>query len=91
MLSIVRSNQFKRDVKRLSRSGSHDLSKLKEVITKLVNEEKLDIKYRNHSLTNDWKGFLECHINPDWLLIYRIKKEKNELELVRTGSHSELF
>jgi mRNA interferase YafQ len=91
MLSIVRSNQFKRDVKRLSRSGSRDISKLKEVITKLVNEERLDMYYKNHPLANNWKGCLECHISPDWLLIYRLNKEKKELELVRTGSHSELF
>jgi mRNA interferase YafQ len=91
MLSIVRSNQFKRDVKRVSRSGSRDMSKLKEVITKLVNEERLDIQYKNHPLVNNWKGCLECHISPDWLLIYRLNKEKKELELVRTGSHAELF
>ena len=91
MLSIVRSNQFKRDVKRVSRSGSRDMSKLKEVITKLVNEERLDIQYKNHPLVNNRKGCLECHISPDWLLIYRLNKEKKELELVRTGSHAELF
>ncbi|HLP46196.1 MAG TPA: type II toxin-antitoxin system YafQ family toxin [Candidatus Kapabacteria bacterium] len=91
MLTIVRSNQFERDVKRLSRSGSRDISKLKEVIKKLVNEERLDMQYKNHPLVNNWKGCLECHISPDWLLIYRLNKEKKELELVRTGSHSELF
>ena len=91
MLKIVRSNQFKKDVKRLSRSGSKDMSKLREVIVTLVNEEPLDKKYRNHPLVNNWKGCLECHIGPDWLLIYRVNKEKRELELVRTGSHSELF
>lgn len=91
MLSIVRSNQFKRDVKRLNRSGSRDMSKLKDVITRLVNEERLDIHYKNHPLTKNWRGCLECHISPDWLLIYRINKETKELELVRMGSHSELF
>jgi len=75
----------------LSRSGSKDMSKLREVIVTLVNEEQLDKKYRNHPLVNNWKGCLECHIGPDWLLIYRVNKEKKELELVRTGSHSELF
>ena len=75
----------------MSRSGSRDMSKLKEVITKLVNEERLDIQYKNHPLVNNWKGCLECHISPDWLLIYRLNKEKKELELVRTGSHAELF
>ncbi len=91
MLEIIRSNQFKKDAKRMSRSGSKDMSKLKEVILKLVKEEKLDPKYKNHPLVNNWKGCLECHIGPDWLLIYRVNKEKKELELVRTGSHSELF
>jgi len=67
------------------------MSKLREVIITLVNEETLDKKYRNHPLVNNWKGCLECHIGPDWLLIYRINKISEELELVRTGSHSELF
>jgi mRNA interferase YafQ len=91
MLKPVRTNQFKRDVKRLSRSGSKELSKLKKVLAKLINEEKLDAKYQNHPLKSNWKGFFECHIEPDWLLIYRINKDKKELELARTGSHSELF
>lgn len=91
MLKIRRTNQFKRDVKRLAKSGSKDMSKLKDVIVKLVNEEKLDPKFRNHPLKNNWLGFLECHISPDWLLIYRINKDTEELELARTGSHPELF
>lgn len=91
MLKPVRANQFKKDVKRLSKSGSKDMSKLKEVITLLINEEKLDPKYKNHPLKGNRKGFLECHIEPDWLLIYRINRNKKELELARTGSHSELF
>ena len=91
MLTVVRANQFKRDVKRLSQSGSKRMFKLKEVITKLINEEKLDQKYRNHPLKNNWKGFYECHLEPDWLLIYRINNDKQELELARTGSHSDLF
>ncbi len=91
MLSPVISNQFKKDVKRLARSGSSDMSKLKDVITKLIKEEPIDPKYRNHPLKSNWKGFFECHIEPDWLLIYRIKKNEGELELARTGSHAELF
>ncbi|MCK4765320.1 MAG: type II toxin-antitoxin system YafQ family toxin [Candidatus Aminicenantes bacterium] len=91
MLKLIRANQFKRDVKRLTKSGSKDMSKLREVIIKLVNEERLDPKYRNHSLKNNWLGFWECHIEPDWLLIYRINKIRKELELARTGSHAELF
>ncbi len=91
MLTIIRLNQFKRDVKKLTRSGSKDIEKLKDIINKLVNEQKLDIKYRNHPLSKNWKDHLECHIEPDWLLIYRIDKKCKELILVRTGSHSELF
>jgi mRNA interferase YafQ len=91
MLTIVRANQFKRDVKRISKSGSKQMDKLKEVLTLLINEEKLDIKFKNHALKNNWNGFFECHIEPDWLLIYRIDKENRLLELARTGSHSDLF
>lgn len=91
MLKFIRANQFKKDVKRLTKSGSKDMAKLKDVITKLVNEEKLDPGYKNHPLKNNWLGFWECHIEPDWLLIYRINKKRKELELARTGSHSELF
>jgi len=91
MLTIVRLNQFKKDVKKISRSGSKEMSKLRKVIIKLVNEEPLDKKYRNHQLSNNWKDHFECHIEPDWLLIYRIDEKNKELILVRTGSHSELF
>ena len=91
MLSIIRLNQFKKDIKKLSRSGSKDMSKLREVIIKLVNEEILDKRYRNHRLSSNWKDHFECHIEPDWLLIYRIDEKNKELILVRSGSHSELF
>ncbi len=56
---------------------------------KLAKKEKLDVRYSDHALTGNWKGHRECHIAPDWLLIYRIKD--NDLLLIRTGSHSELF
>lgn len=91
MLKLVRTTQFKKDVKKLIRSGSKDMAKLREVITRLIAEEKLDQKYREHPLKSNWKGFLECHIEPDWLLIYRVNNLEKELELARTGSHSELF
>jgi mRNA interferase YafQ len=48
-------------------------------------------QFKNHPLKSNWKGFFECHIEPDWLLIYRLNEDKEELELARTGSHSELF
>lgn len=82
---------MKKDVKRLSKSGSKDMSKLKDVIRRLEMEETLEEKYKPHPLSGDWKDHMECHIEPDWLLIYRIDKTYNELILVRTGSHSKLF
>lgn len=87
-LTIRQSTQFRRDIKRLLRSGA-DLVKLEEVIETLVDEQALDSRYRDHSLIGNWKGHRECHIQPDWLLIYRVTGD--ELQLVRTGSHSELF
>lgn len=87
-LQIRQSTQFRRDIKRLGRQSA-DLSLLEAVIFALVAEEPLDEKYRDHLLTGNWRGHRECHIRPDWLLIYRLTGD--ELQLVRTGSHSELF
>ncbi len=91
MLIIRTEGRFKRDVKRLSKSGSNDMSKLKEIIRKLEKEESLDENCKPHPLSGNWKDHMECHIESDWLLIYRIDKVYNDLILVRTGSHSELF
>lgn len=74
----------------MSRQGK-DRQKLVEVLEKLVNGISLDPKYQDHNLHGKWKGYRECHIEPDWLLIYQIIKSNNQLHLVRTGSHSELF
>jgi mRNA interferase YafQ len=87
-LLIRQATRFRRDVKRLRRQG-FDLAQLEAVIVTLVVPELLDERYRDHALIGNWKGFRECHIQPDWLLIYRI--ENNELQLARTGSHTELF
>ncbi|MCK4762643.1 MAG: type II toxin-antitoxin system YafQ family toxin [Candidatus Aminicenantes bacterium] len=91
MLTIRAEGKFKKDIKRLSKSGSKDMSRLKNVIQKLEKEEKLEKRYKPHLLSGNWKDHMECHIEPDRLLIYRIDKTYNELILVRTGSHSDLF
>ncbi len=88
MKVIRRTSQFKRDVKRMQRRGK-DLVKLKEVLTSLVRGESLSAKYRDHVLVGQYKGTRECHIEPDWLLIY--ERAKDEIVLIRTGSHSDLF
>lgn len=90
MLDIVASNQFKKDLKLAAKRGLN-LDHLNEVVTALARQEKLDDKYRDHNLTGDYRGFRECHIEPDWLLVYRVNDQALELFLFRTGSHSDLF
>jgi mRNA interferase YafQ len=88
MLQLVRKSQFKKDFKKL-RSAGRDLGRLAETIRRLQNEEPLPEAMRDHLLTGNYKDHRECHLAPDWLLIYRTTE--TELVLVRTGSHSELF
>lgn len=87
-MKIYYTNQFKRDYKRIKKQNK-DIAKLRIVIEKLITKEPLEVKYKGHPLTGNWKGFRDCHIEPDWLLIY--KSSENTLILERTGSHSELF
>ncbi len=87
-MNIYYTTQFKKDYKRLKRQNK-DLAKMQSIIRLLVNGQPLDPKYKDHSLTGNWKGHRDCHLAPDWLLIYR--KTDNNLCLERTGSHSELF
>ncbi len=82
------SSQFKKDVK-LAIKRSYKMSLLYEVMKALENEEVLDVKHREHPLTGNYKGYLECHIDPDWLLIYKINGQ--DLYFARTGTHSDLF
>ncbi len=84
------TNQFKKDIKKSKKQGKN-LDKLFEIVEILANGDKLDKKYKNHSLTGNYKGAQECHIEPDWLLIYEVIDTVLVLSLVRVGSHSELF
>jgi len=87
-LTPQEANQFKKDMRRVMSQGKA-FEKIKAVLMALVNQEPLSPKYRDHPLDGNWKGCRELHIEPDWLLIYKIKDEI--LSLLRTGSHSELF
>ena len=87
-LLLRQSTRFRRDVKRQLRKGV-DLSKLEAVVEILVFQQPLEDRYRDHPLIGNWKGYRECHIQPDWLLIYRTTDD--ELQLARTGSHVDLF
>ena len=84
------TNQFKKDIKLAKKQGK-DIDKLFDVIGILANGEVLDEKYRDHDLSGNFKGCRECHIEPDWLLIYEIDNNVLVLVLNRVGSHSELF
>lgn len=83
------SNTFNKDLKRIKKRG-YDLALMSVVVAKLQAGEALDAKYKDHSLTGNWKGYRECHILPDWLLIYRIDNDMLMLVLSRTGTHSDL-
>ncbi len=89
-LKIVVSNAFKKDLKSAKKRGLK-LDKLQVIIDKLADEIPLDSKYRDHALTGNYKEFRECHIEPDWLLIYRKDTDILELFLFRTGTHTDLF
>ena len=88
MLTPVYTRQFDRDVKRMKRQGKN-LDKLKIIIRSLLREEQLDPIHRDHKLIGNWQGRRECHIESDWLLIY--KYEIDRIIFERTGSHSDLF
>ena len=87
-MNIFYTNQFKKDYKRIKKQNK-DLIKLQDVIKKLAGGERLEQIYKDHQLSGIWKNHRDCHIEPDWILIYRTTSE--ELILERTGSHSELF
>jgi mRNA interferase YafQ len=89
MREVVFTTAFRRDYKRLSRSGQADLTLLEEVVARLANNLPLETRHRDHTLTGDWAGYRECHIKPDWLLIYKFKP--SQLFLARSGSHADLF
>ncbi len=87
---VIPTNSFRRDYKLISKRG-YKTELLQEVVTMLANGEALPERYRDHMLTGEYDGCRECHIRPDWLLIYQIKNDELILYLTRTGSHSDLF
>lgn len=87
---IVWTSKFKKDYKTMIKRNL-DINLLDDVIRILARGDELPQKYNDHSLSGDWKGFRECHIAPDWLLIYSIQDNNLVLVLSRTGTHSDLF
>ena len=90
MLNIVSSNRFKKDLKLAIRRG-YKIELLEEVVCNLANGTPLEAKHKDHELSGDFKGLRECHITPDWLLIYQVVENELVLYLSRTGTHSDLF
>lgn len=87
---IVQTSRFKKDLKVAIKRG-YDIELLSTVINFLINGEKLPEKYKDHDLFGGYKGCRECHVTPDWLLIYEIDGKELILYLTRTGTHSDLF
>lgn len=84
------TSQFKKDLKSAKKQGK-DIEKLLTVVERLADGQAMEEKYRDHELTGNYKGYRECHVEPDWLLIYEIIDDVLVLMLYRAGSHSELF
>jgi mRNA interferase YafQ len=87
-MNVTQTTQFKRDTKKQRKRGK-DLGRLKGVIELLIGGGELPANLRDHALGGDWKGWRDCHIEPDWILIYKLMTD--ELILGRTGPHSDLF
>ncbi len=88
MLKLIYYKLFKKEVEKIKKRGK-DITKLKNIINILIKEKSLPAKNHNHKLKGDFKSYWECHIEPNWLLIY--KKTKTEIILIRTGTHNDLF
>lgn len=87
---ILQTTRYKKELKKALKRG-HDINLIKAVVSKLANGEPLEAKHKDHLLSGSFAGFRECHITPDWLLVYLIENDIMTLTLTRTGSHSDLF
>lgn len=90
MLKVRYSNKFKKDFKAIIRRG-YDITLFEDVVCLLREEKPLPEKYCDHALKGEYMGHRECHISPDWLLIYKVENDMITLSLTRTGTHSDLF
>lgn len=91
MYTIRFSSKYKKSIRKLSKSGNFPRKEIDQVVQMIAGGRKLSSKYKNHQLKGDFLGFMECHIKPDLLLIYKIEKEELVLLLLDIGSHSYLF
>jgi len=87
---VIRTTRFRKELKKMIKRGA-DIAKLETVVNILASGEPLPPQYHDHALTGDMEGTRDCHITPDWLLIYRINGNVLTLTLTRTGTHADLF
>lgn len=90
MLGFKTTKQFEGDYRLMVKRGK-DIEKLKTLMRQLVDQQPLERRYHDHALTGSLRGHRDCHIEPDWILIYRIDSDVREITFVRTGSHADLF
>ena len=90
VLHLKQTSQFKKDLRRMVKRGA-DMKLLDEVVSLLLRQEVLPENYKDHPLTGNWSGYRDCHIEPDWILIYRIEEDSLVLLATRTGTHSDIF
>lgn len=90
MLTLKTTTQFNKDLKLIKKRG-YNIKKLEKIVDKLLAQEKLEERYKDHKLSGNYDGYRECHIEPDWLLIYYVENDILTLTLSRTGTHSDLF
>ena len=90
MRNVRFTHQFKKDYKTVCKRG-YDIASFKQAIKLLCDGEELPSSYKDHPLSCNWQGYRDLHIHRDWILIYRIIEDSNTVELVRTGTHSDLF
>jgi mRNA interferase YafQ len=88
--TFSRTNQFKKDIKRAEKCGKN-LMNLKAILERLIDGDPLPPEYRDHPLRGDFTGSRDCHIEPDWLLIYTLTEKGTHVRFERTGTHSDLF
>ncbi len=88
--NVMYTNRFYKDYKLAMKRG-FDVLKIDEIVRKLAMDEKLPAKNKDHVLSGDWSGYRECHVDPDWLLVYKKEEHVLILTLFRTGTHSDIF
>ncbi len=89
-LNVVVTTRYRKDAKRVRKCGK-DMARVVAVVDALRHRRPLAGRHRDHALSGDWQGWRDCHVEPDWVLIYRVDEQARELILARTGTHADLF